>query len=52
MMIDNLAVMRDLAIDLSCKSNSRINKMIQLEELLKSTEISINKIISELEGQI
>lgn len=52
MMIDNLAVLHDLSNDLSCEADNRTNKMIQLEELLKSTEISINKIISELEGQI
>ena len=52
MMIDNLAILHDLSNDLSCKSYNRTNKMMHLESLLKNTELSINKIISELEGQI
>lgn len=50
MMVDNLAVLRDLSNNLSCKSDTRTKRMIQLEELIKNPELSINNIISELEG--
>lgn len=50
MMIDNLAMLHDMSNTLSYKSKNRITTMIKLEELLKNAEISINRIISELEG--
>lgn len=51
MMIDNLSALRDLSNDLSCAVDNRSNKMMRLEELLKKSELSISKIIMELEEQ-
>lgn len=50
MMIDNLAVLHVLSNDLSCESEKRTNKREKLEELLKGTRITINKILCELEA--
>ena len=50
MMIDNLAVLHVLSNDLSCDSEKRTNKREKLEELLKGTRITINKILCELEA--
>ena len=50
MMIDNLSVLRDLSIDLSCELANRSLKMVRLKELLNNTESTISDIIMELEG--
>ncbi|MBR4289968.1 MAG: hypothetical protein IKT52_04930 [Oscillospiraceae bacterium] len=50
MMVDNLSVLRDLSIDLSCELANRSLKMVRLKELLNNTESTISDIIMELEG--
>lgn len=50
MMFENLSVLSDLSNDLACAIDNRSVKMIQLKELLKNTDSTINEIIMKLEG--